>query len=70
MTNRSPSARAPRLSRFLSALLALALAATGCSPGPGSTGNAATSKVPEVAKHQKHMEDMLKKTEAKAKPPE
>jgi hypothetical protein len=68
MSDRPPRARAPRPSRFLPGLLALAVAATGCSPGPGSAGSPATSKTPEVAKHQKHMEDMLKKTEAEAKP--
>jgi hypothetical protein len=51
--------------------LALALTASGCSPGPDSTqvGDGTTSKVPEIAKRQKHMEEMLKKGESKAKPP-
>ena len=67
MSPRSLRARAPRPSRSLPGLLALVLATAGCSPGPGSSGGPATSKVPEIAKRQKHMEDMLKKGASTAK---
>ncbi len=43
--------------------LALAVTASGCSPSPASSqAGDATSKVPEIAKRQKRMEEMLKKT--------
>jgi hypothetical protein len=49
--------------------LAVALTASGCSSDSTSsqaTGGI-TTKVPEIAKRRKHMEDMLKKAESKAK---
>jgi hypothetical protein len=47
------------------------MAASGCSPGPASSPGerGTTSTVPEIAKRQKHMDEMLKKTESKAKTP-
>jgi len=71
MNDRSPCARAPRPQQILVGPLALALALTalGCSPGPAPSQfeGGTTSKVPEIAKRQKHMADMLKKGESGAK---
>jgi hypothetical protein len=73
MTDRSACIRAPRLHRILAGPMALSLvlslAASGCSPGPGPSEveGGVTSKVPEIAKRQKHMEEMLKKGASTAK---
>ena len=49
--------------------LSLALTSWGCSPDSApSPGGGVTSKVPEIAKRQGHMEEMLKKSESKTKP--
>jgi hypothetical protein len=75
MSDRPPCVRAPRPQRILAAPLALSLAlslpAWGCSPGsdPSQVGGGTTSKVPEIAKRQKHMEELLKKGESKAESP-
>jgi hypothetical protein len=75
MSDRSPCVRTSSPHRVLAGplalLLALALTASGCSPGPDPSpvGGGPTSKVPEIAKRQKHMADMLKKSESKAKSP-
>ena len=74
MSDRSPCVRAPRLHRILATLMALSvvlsLTALGCSPGPAASEvkDGVTSKVPEIAKRQKHMEEMLKKGASTAKP--
>jgi hypothetical protein len=78
MSDRPPSVRTPGPRRILAVALALsltlALTISGCSPGPApsQSGDGTTSKVPEIAKRQKHMADMLKKggskTESPAKP--
>jgi hypothetical protein len=76
MSDRSPCVRTSSPHRVLAGplawLLALALTAAGCSPGPDPSpvGGGPTSKVPEIAKRQKHMEEMLKKGESKAKSPD
>ena len=76
MSDRSPRIRTSSPHRVLTGpltlLLALALTASGCSPGPdpSQVGGGPTSKVPEIAKRQKHMEEMLKKGESKAKSPD
>jgi hypothetical protein len=73
MSDRSPCVRTSSPHRVLSGplalLLALALTASGCSPGPDPSpvGGGPTSKVPEIAKRQKHMEEMLKKGASTAK---
>jgi hypothetical protein len=69
MSDRPSCVRAPSPHRILAGLLALALTASGCSPGgsPSQDGGGTTSKVPEIAKRQKHMEEMLKKAESKTK---
>ena len=56
---------------LLAQSLALALTGPGCSPEPASSqgGGGTTSKVPEIAKRQKYMQDMLKKGESNAKSP-
>ncbi len=75
MSDRPPCVCAPRPHRILAGSLALSLAmaltAWGCSPGPGTgdVGDGTTSKVPEIAKRQKHMNDMIKKAESKEKTP-
>ncbi len=75
MSDRPPCDRAPRRHRILvgppALSLALALTALGCSPGAdsGQVGDGTTSKVPEIAKRQKHMNDMIKKGESKEKAP-
>ena len=75
MSDRPPCVRAPRPHRILAGPLALSLAlaltASGCSPGPAPSqaADGTTSKVPEIAKRQKHMQEMLKKGESKAKSP-
>jgi len=75
MSDPPPCVRAPHSQRILSVplslSLALAMAASGCSPGPATSQveGGTTSNVPEIAKRQKHMDDMLKKTESKAKAP-
>jgi hypothetical protein len=45
--------------------------ASGCTPGsaPSPAEGGTTSKVPEIANRQKHIQDMLKKAESKANPP-
>jgi hypothetical protein len=69
------SVRAPRPHRILAGPLALSLAlaltASGCSPGPApnQVGDGTTSKVPEIAKRQKYMQEMLKKGESNAESP-
>jgi hypothetical protein len=76
MIDRPPCARAPSPHRILTGPLALSLAlaltASGCSPGPATSqvGGGTTSKVPEIAKRQKHMEDLLKKGESKGTSPD
>jgi hypothetical protein len=73
MSDPPPCVRAPSPHRILASPLALSLAlalmASGCStgPAPSQVGGGTTSKVPEIAKRQKHMEEMLKKEESKAK---
>jgi hypothetical protein len=75
MSDLPPCVRAPRPHRILAGPLALSLSlsltACGCSPGPAPSqaGDGTTSKVPEIARRQKHMADMLKKGESKAKSP-
>jgi hypothetical protein len=75
MSDRPPCVCAPRPHRFLSGPLALSLSlamtAAGCSPGSdsGQGGDGTTSKVPEIAKRQKHMNDMINKAESKEKTP-
>jgi hypothetical protein len=71
MTDSPRGDRAPRPTRILAGPLALALLASGCSPDPAQSqgGGGTRSKVPEIAKRQKHMEDMLKKGESKEKSP-
>jgi hypothetical protein len=75
MSDRPPCVRAPRPPRILAVPLALsltlALTTSGCSPSPAPSqdGGGTTSKVPEIAKRQKHMADMLKKGESKATSP-
>jgi hypothetical protein len=75
MIDRPPCVRTPSPNRVLAGplavLLALALTASGCSPGsdPSQAEGGPRSKVPEIAKRQQHMEEMLKKSEAKAKAP-
>ena len=64
-----PRVRAPGPHRILAGALALSLTASGCAPGPAPNPDGTTSKVPEIAKRQKHMADMLKKGESKAKSP-
>ncbi len=75
MSDRLPCVRTSSPHRFLAGplalLLVLTLMASGCSPGAESNpaGGGPTSKVPEIAKRQSHMEEMLKKSESKAKSP-
>jgi hypothetical protein len=75
MSDSPPCVRAPRPHRILAGSLALSLAmaltASGCSPGSatGEVGDGTTSKVPEIAKRQKHMNDMIQKSESKEKTP-
>ena len=73
MSDHPPRVRAPRPHRILAGPLALSLSltASGCSPGPAPSQaeDGTTSKVPEIAKRQKHMEEMLKKGESKEKTP-
>ena len=75
MSDRPPCVRTPGPRRILAGplalFLALTLTASGCSPGsdPSQAGAGTTSKVPEIANRQKHMEEMLKKGESKAKSP-
>jgi hypothetical protein len=65
--------RVPGLHRVLAGPLALcmtlALTASGCSPDSAPSPDGTTSKVPEIAKRQKHMAEILKKGESKAKSP-
>ena len=74
MSDRSPFVRAPRLHRILASLMALSLVlsltASGCSPGPTASevNGGVTSKVPEIGKRQKHMEEILKKGASNEKP--
>jgi hypothetical protein len=73
MSDRSPCVHAPRLHRFLASPMALSLflslTSSGCSSGvaPSEVESGVTSKVPEIAKRQKHMEEMLKKGASTAK---
>jgi hypothetical protein len=75
MSDPPPCVRAPSPHRILASplaqFLALAVTVSGCSPGPDSSrvGDGTTSKVPEIAKRQKHMNDMIKKAESKEKTP-
>ena len=74
MSDPPPFVRAPRPHRILAGPLALSLAlaltASGCSPDSDSSqAGGATSKVPEIAKRQKHMEELVKKGESKAESP-
>ena len=73
MSDRSPCVRAPRLHRILAMPMALSLVlsltSSGCSPVPAQSEvkGGVTSKVPEIAKRQKHLEEMLKKGASTAK---
>ena len=73
MSDRIPCVRTRIAHRVLSGpsalFFALALTASGCSPGSDASQSEGgpTSKVPEIAKRQKRMEEMLKKGESKAK---
>ena len=75
MSDRPPCVFAPGPHRILAGplvlSLALSLSVAGCSPGPtpSQVEGGTTSKVPEIAKRQKHMADMLKKGESKAVSP-
>jgi hypothetical protein len=67
MSDRSPCVREPRLHRILASPMALffilSLTASGCSPSqaPSKDEGGVTSKVPEIAKRQRRMDEMLKK---------
>ena len=74
MSDRPPCVRAPIRTESWPArwpCLALALTTSGCSPDPAPSPaeDGTTSKVPEIARRQKHMQEMLKKAESKAKSP-
>jgi hypothetical protein len=75
MSDPPPCVRAASPHRILAGPLALSLAlaltASGCSPGPAPSpiAGGTTSKVPEIAKRQQHMAEMLKKAESKTKSP-
>lgn len=55
----------------LAVLLSLAVSASGCMAEPPSdqAASGTTSKVPEIARRQKHMQDMMKKAQSKEKSP-
>jgi hypothetical protein len=80
MNDRPPCDRESRPHQILVGLLSvspslflfftLILTISGCSPSTAtSEDGVTTSKVPEIAKRQKHMADMLKKAESKATTP-